>query len=93
MDRITLPDKGMEFIAEFAAPSVLTGRFVASIINSDAETVREAFTAPGIIRVESVEGLYAPAEYAGYDHLDELTEGVNILVKLSKGENDGQGTV
>lgn len=93
MDRITLPDKGLQFLADFAAPSVLTGRFVASIVHAEAETVRSAFTAPGEMLVENVEGLYAPKTYTGYD-LDELQERDDrTIVKLSKEARDGQGVV
>lgn len=90
MDRITLPDKGVQFLADFAAPSVLTGRFVASIISGEVSAVRAAFTAPGDMLVENVEGLYAPKTYTGYD-LDEMqTREDRIIVKLSKEARDGQ---
>lgn len=85
-----MPDKGVQFLADFAAPSVLTGRFVASIVRADVDTVRAAFTAPGDMLVESVEGLYAPKTYTGYD-LDEMqTREDRIIVKLSKEARDGQ---
>ena len=86
MDRITLPEKGLQFLADFAAPSVLTGRFVAAVVRADADAVRAAFTAPGDMLVENVEGLYAPKVYTGYS-LDELQERDDrVMVKLSKGE-------
>ena len=85
-----MPEKGLQFLADFAAPSVLTGRFVAAVIRADADAVRAAFTAPGDMLVESVEGLYAPKVYTGYD-LDEMqTREDRIIVKLSKEAQDGQ---
>lgn len=82
-------DKSLQFLAAYAAPSVLTGRFVASIPGADAETVRAAFSCPGEMLVESVEGLYAPKTYTGYD-LSELREQPErIVVILSKEAQDG----
>ena len=66
MDKVTLIDKNNEFMTRYAAPSVLTGRFVAAIIDSDTETITEAFTNPGRILVHNMDDLYADKTYEDY---------------------------
>ena len=86
MDRVTLMEKGLEFMTNFAAPSILTGRFVASVVNSSREAIEEAFTNPGNILVQNVEQLYADKVYSGYTSIGEIDEQPGaIIVKLEKG--------
>lgn len=85
MDRITLEDKKEEFMSRYAAPSVSTGRFVASIINSDVNTIREAFTDPGPILVHNMQGLFADQVYEEYTSINEIREETDqIIVILDK---------
>lgn len=85
MDRVTLVDKEIVFNTRFAAPSILTGYFVAAIIDANREEIEEAFTNPGNILVEDMRGLVAPATYTGYKTINEIREGTNdITVILSK---------
>ena len=87
MDKLTLEKSGAVFMSRFAAPSVSTGRFVASIVDSDIETVRAAFTDPGPILVQNVEGLYADEVYTGYSGIKDITKtGGEITVIINKGE-------
>ena len=87
MDRVTLVDKGIVFNTRFAAPSILTGYFVAAVVDSDRATVEQAFTNPGAILVESVEGLYKPETYTDYTRINEIREQPNqIVVLLDKGD-------
>ena len=89
MDKITLIDKNAEFMMRFAAPSVLTGRFVAAVVDSDKETITEAFTDPGKIMVHNMEDLYADKTYEGYTHISEIRDGGDeITVILDRGETD-----
>lgn len=74
MDKITLTDKGAVFMSRYAAPSVSSGRFVAAIIDSDADTVREAFTDHGPILVQNTDGLYEDKLYTGFGGIHELRE-------------------
>ena len=84
MDKLTLIDKGKEFMCNFAAPSVLTGRFVADIIDSDEETVRESFENPGDMLVHNMEGLYSDKTYSGYAGIYSLTVGDSIRAVVNK---------
>ena len=87
MDTIFLPDKQAVFSSKYAAPSITTGRFVASITGSDMDTVRAAFTNPGKIIVHNEENLWADKEYDGYTTIHRINEdGQNIVIVL-KGEN------
>ena len=86
MDKLTLVKSGSVFMSRFAAPSVSSGRFVADIVDSDAETVRAAFEDPGPILAQSVEGLYADEVYTGYSGIHRLTESDgDVTVILDKG--------
>lgn len=86
MDKITLTDKKLDFMSKYAAPSVLTGFFVACIINSDTDTIRNAFTSPGPILVHNVQKLYADNVYEGYTEINEIRENDDsIIVILDKG--------
>lgn len=75
MDRLTLIEKNMNFMCDYAAPSILTGRFVAAIVDSDIETIRTAFEPPGTILVHNTNDLYADQIYTGYQKIHELREG------------------
>lgn len=87
MDRITLLDKGIEFMTRYAAPSILTGYFVAAIVNSDRAAIEAAFTNPGSIFVHNMEDLYADKTYTGYTRINEIRENANdITVLLDRGE-------
>ena len=89
MDRITLNDKEKEFMSKYAAPSVSTGRFVACVINSDVDTIREAFTDPGPILVHNMQGLYADQVYIGYTRINEIREEKDqIIVILDREVNE-----
>lgn len=91
MDRITLTEKKQEFMCRFAAPSVLTGYFVAAVRNSDRATIEEAFTEPGPILVHNMEELYADKTYKGYRRINEIREAENeITVILDKEEPDNE---
>ena len=91
MDRITLTEKEQEFMCRFAAPSILTGYFVAAVIRSDRETIEEAFTEPGPILVHNMEDLYADKTYEGYRRINEIREAENeITVILDKEEPDNE---
>lgn len=91
MDRITLTEKKQEFMCRFAAPSVLTGYFVAAVRNSDRATIEEAFTEPGPILVHNMEELYADKTYEGYRRINEIREAENeITVILDKEEPDNE---
>lgn len=87
MDKITLTEKGEVFISKYAAVSVLTGRFVACIIDSDIDTIRKAFTNPGTILVHNVQNLYADTVYNGFNNINEIREetGQTIII-LDKGD-------
>lgn len=86
MDRVTLIDKGLTFETRFAAPSVLTGCFVAAVLDSDRATVESAFTSPGTIFVHNEDNLFADKTYTGYTRIQQLTEaGSEIMVILDKG--------
>lgn len=85
MDMVTLIDKDKKYLCRYAAPSILTGRFVACVIGSTEESIREDFTNPGDIFVHNVENLYADKTYTGYTELDELRiSDDDIKVILSK---------
>lgn len=87
MDRVLL-DNNATFLSRFAAPSVSSGRFVAAIVDSDADTVREAFTDHGPILVQNTEGLYEDKVYTGFGDIHELREELEqITVVLDRGDN------
>lgn len=87
MDRITLTEKKQEFMCRYAAPSVLTGYFVAAVTDSDRETIVEAFTEPGPILVHNTDDLYADKTYEGYRRINEIREAESeITVILDKEE-------
>lgn len=89
MDRVTLVEKEIIFNARFAAPSILTGYFVAAIAGASKGKIEKAFTNPGDILVEDTKGLVAPVTYTGYRSIVEIREGANdITVILSKEENE-----
>lgn len=87
MDRLTLVEKEMEFMTRFAAPSVLTGYFVAAIPNANREKIEAAFTSPGPILVHNMEELFADKVYEGYTRMRQIREQENeIVVILDKEE-------
>lgn len=86
MDKVTLIDKGIDFTARFAAPSILTGYFVAAIVDSNVEDVSSAFANPGRILVHNMEDHYSDVTYTGYTRINEMRTGANeITVILDKG--------
>ena len=85
MDRVTLTEKDITFITKFAAASILTGYFVANVLNATREEIEEAFTEPGDILVENMQNLYEQKTYSGYHFINEIREGQDsITVILSK---------
>lgn len=89
MDKVTLTEKGMEFMTRYAAVSVLTGYFVAAVTDADKQTIMDAFTEPGQILVHNMEELYADKTYEGYRRINEIRESEKeITVILDKGEED-----
>ena len=89
MDKVTLTEKGMEFMTRYAAVSVLTGYFVAAVTDADKQTIMDAFTEPGSILVHNMEELYADKTYEGYRRINEIRESEKeITVILDKGEED-----
>lgn len=91
MDRITLTEKKQEFMCRFAAVSILTGYFVATVTDSDRETIEEAFTEPGPILVHNVEELYADKTYKGYRRINEIRESENEITVILDKEELGNG--
>lgn len=93
MDRLTLIEKNIVFMTRFAAPSVLTGNFVARIIDSDAETISAAFTDPGPMLVHNMDGLYADKTYTGYTGIQDMrfdTDGITVVLDKEV-HNDAEG--
>lgn len=89
MDKVTLTEKGMEFMTRYAAVSVLTGYFVAAVTDADKQTIMDAFTESGPILVHNMEELYADKTYEGYRRINEIRESEKeITVILDKGEED-----
>ena len=72
MDRITT--KGREFMSRFAAPSVSSGRFVAAVVDSDIDTVRDAFEDPCPMLVHNTDDLYADKVYTGFQGIHRISE-------------------
>ena len=90
MDLLSIPKKKKEFNCKFAAPSILTGRFVAYILSEDEEEIRETLTDPGTLIVYNEHVI--TKEYEGYTKIDSLEpqrEG-GFIVKLS-GETEETG--
>ena len=88
MDMIILLDKGKQFESLYAAPSLLTGRFGACIVNSDMQTVIDAFSNPGRMLVHNIDDLYPDQEYDQYKSiymLEDTERGIKII--LTKGNN------
>lgn len=91
MDRVTLLDKDLQFMTKFAAPSVLTGYFVACIVDSDRETIEEAFTEPGPILVQNVDSLFEDKTYTDYRRIREIREGISSIIVILDGEEPDNG--
>jgi hypothetical protein len=89
MDKIILPDKGVELETRFAAPSVLTGRFVCAVVDSDADEVREAFTDHGPILVQNTDGLYEDKLYTDFGGIHDLREEQGQITVVLNGRDDG----
>lgn len=86
MDRVTLLDKNRVFMTKYAAPSVLTGFFVAAVTGTDRQTAEAAFTDPGRILVENTESLFAPKIYDGYTKINEIREQEDgVIIILERG--------
>lgn len=85
MDMLTLLKNDKKYLCKYAAPSILTGRFVACVVDSTEESIREDFENPGDIFVHNVENLYADKTYSGYTAIDEIRmTGNDITVLLRK---------
>lgn len=82
MDRITFERNGAVLDANFAAESILTGNFVASVVNADEETVRAAFTEPGVIYVRSLDTTIPESAYRGYRSVQSIDEQPDGLVTV-----------
>ena len=86
MDKITFLKTGAELMATFAAPSVLTGYFVASVPDATVEQMRDLFTDPGPMRVHNMQNLYEDKIYTEYDQINEIRAGNDeIIIILQKG--------
>jgi hypothetical protein len=87
MDQLKIPEKNKEYTCRFAAPSILTGRFVAHILCKDGQELREVLTEPGKLYVYNVH--VGTKEYVGYrfiHSMEEQTDG--FIVKLTKDADD-----
>ena len=83
-------DKRLTFLAQYAAPSMSTGNFIACVVDSDIEAVRSAFSFPGAILVHNTEGLYSDAIYSGYSDIKRIhVSEEGIIVTVYKEENHG----
>lgn len=89
MDKITLIDKESVFMSRYAAPSVSSGRFVAAIVDSDADEVREAFTDHGPILVQNTDGLYEDKLYTDFGGIHDLREEQGQITVVLNGRDDG----
>ena len=86
MDKITFLKTGAELMTKFAAPSVLTGYFVASVPDATVEQMRDLFTDPGPMRVHNMQNLYEDKIYTEYDQINEIRAGNDeIIIILQKG--------
>lgn len=86
MDKIVFLEKNTEILTRFAAPSVLTGYFVAAVPGATVEQMTELFTDPGAMLVHNMDELYEDKVYTGYNHINELRESPEeITVILDKG--------
>lgn len=85
MDKIIFLEKNAELLTRFAAPSVLTGYFVAAVPGATVDQMTELFTNAGEMLVHNMDDLYADKVYTGYNHINEIREGSNeITVILDK---------
>jgi hypothetical protein len=89
MDKITLIEKEAVFMSRYAAPSVSSGRFVAAIVDSDADEVREAFTDHGPILVQNTDGLYEDKLYTDFGGIHDLREEQGQITVVLNGRDDG----
>lgn len=87
MDRITFLEKdNTELLTRFAAPSVLTGYFVAAVPNATVDEMEELFSDPGPMLVHNMDDLYGDKVYTGFNHINEIREVPGeITVILDKG--------
>ena len=83
MDLLSIPKKEKEYRCKFAAPSILTGRFVAHILDAEEEDIRETLTDPGTLIVYNEHVI--TKEYEGYKKIDSMEEQRDggYIVKLS----------
>jgi len=91
MDLLSIPKKKKEYNCKFAAPSILTGRFVAYILSEDEEEIRETLTDPGTLIVYNEH--VVTKEYKGYKRIDSLEaqRDGGYIVKLS-GDSEETGS-
>jgi hypothetical protein len=91
MNKVLLIDKGLEFMARYAAPSLSTGNFAAGIVGSDLDAVRSAFTYPGTIRVRDMDGLVPDYVYTGFTEIKSIrTTGGDIAVTVYREGNHAE---
>ena len=87
MDLLKIPKKQKQFDCKFAAPSILTGRFVAYVYCTDEHEITNALDDPGLLIVENEH--VGVKEYAGYTALDSIDEQPDgFIVKMSKDGTD-----
>lgn len=89
MDKITLIEKEVVFMSRYAAPSVSSERFVAAIVDSDADEVREAFTDHGPILVQNTDGLYEDKLYTDFGGIHDIREEQGQITVVLNGRDDG----
>lgn len=89
MDKITLIEKEAVFMSRYAAPSVSSGRFVAAIVDSDVDDVRETFTDHGPILVQNTDGLYEDKLYTDFGGIHDLREEQGQITVVLNGRDDG----
>ena len=90
MDVMMLPEKKAMYSCKYAAPSVLTGNFVAYIYEATEEEIRETLTDPGPIVVYNQDT--GSHTYSGYTTVDEIRpqEDGLIVILTNGGESDGE---
>ena len=85
MDVMMLPKKQKMFNCEYAAPSVLTKKFVANILDATEQEILEMLTDPGDIVVYNKDT--GSHTYRGYTTVEEIREQpIGHIAILTHGE-------
>ena len=85
MDVMMLPAKQKMFNCEYAAPSVLTKKFVAHVLDATEQEIRETLTDPGDIVVYNKDA--GSHTYRGYTTVEEIREQpIGHIAILTHGE-------